>query len=229
MNEILKPADVIDFSKKLTRFIRESRSKYSDDVMQDCFFHAYFSMNNAAADTGALGSGANAAGQQGRMSMQMGANSAAMMQDAAKANAQGSTSEQSGKDSGIMKVLSGVKLPKLCSDEKEHMDWLLKGKKHWCNYISYCLIHESSDCNKATEQSLKLELGKVYEDECGFRLLAYKIIESAFRCIFLDGKRVEIYNVNGKSWSYGRGNIIKLSPDQRPYHVHVKEEDEDIC
>jgi len=106
------------------------------------------SMNNAAAATGALGSGANqtqngqvanqiassdmqnyygdemglnqqllsgygnmanmganAAGQQGGMSTQLGANIAAMMQNAAKANAQGSMAGQSAKDSGIMSFL----------------------------------------------------------------------------------------------------------------------------
>lgn len=109
------------------------------------------SMNNAAAATGTLGSGANqtqngqvanqiassdmqnfyndqmglnqqalqgygnlmGAGEQAgqgmaNMSGQLGANIAAMLQEAAKANAQGQMSGQSGKDSGLMSALAGM-------------------------------------------------------------------------------------------------------------------------
>ena len=33
--------EVYEFSKNLVRFIKESKQKYSDDVMRECFFHAY--------------------------------------------------------------------------------------------------------------------------------------------------------------------------------------------
>lgn len=54
---------------------------------------------------GMMNTGANAAGQQGQMSSQLGSNIAAMMEEAAKANAQGQMAGQSGKDSGLMSLL----------------------------------------------------------------------------------------------------------------------------
>lgn len=109
------------------------------------------SMNNAAAATGSLGSGANqtengqvanqiassdmqnfyndqmglnqqllggysdmmgkgvgAAGQQGQMNSQLGANIATLLQEAAKANGQGEIAGQTGKESGLSGLLGGV-------------------------------------------------------------------------------------------------------------------------
>ena len=51
-----------------------------------------------------LGTGANAAGQQAGLSGQLGANIAAMLEEASKANAQGQMAGQSGKDSGAMSL-----------------------------------------------------------------------------------------------------------------------------
>ncbi len=54
-----------------------------------------------------VNTGANAAGQQGQMSGQLGSNIAAILQNAAKANAAGSIAGQTGKDSGLESLIGG--------------------------------------------------------------------------------------------------------------------------
>src|ERR1017187_62222 len=39
-----------------------------------------------------------------------------------------------------------------CVNEKEHIENFMKNRVHFCAFNTYCLTHDSFDCNKTTEQ-----------------------------------------------------------------------------